>query len=149
MHTLTEVSRIAAILGGQRVLKSRIRSTSDLDEQIQTGFPRAALWYLIQRLQLRQDAVLKPLGISKATLARYKKERDGRLSDQVSDRLYRIASVIARAEQVFGDRENASRWLNEGIPALRGATPLSRLNTETGYQEVMDVLGRIEYGVYT
>lgn len=61
----------------------------------------------------------------------------------------RVASVIARAEQVLGDYESASNWLKEGIPALRGATPLSRLHTETGYQEVMDVLGRIEYGVYT
>ena len=56
---------------------------------------------------------------------------------------------MARAERVLGDRENALSWLDEGIPALGGATPLSRLSTETGYREVMDVLGRIEYGVYT
>lgn len=149
MHTMTEHERIAVILGGRSVLKAPIHTLMDLDTQIQQGFPRAALWHLIQGLQVRQEILLKPLGISKATLARYKKEESGRLSGQVSDRLYRIASVLARAEHVLGDRENASGWLVEGIPALRGATPLSRLNTETGYQEVMDVLGRIEYGVYS
>jgi putative toxin-antitoxin system antitoxin component (TIGR02293 family) len=59
----------------------------------------------------------------------------------------RVSSISARAGEVFGNRDKALEWLQTPSPALNGATPLDAIETESGCQEVEDILGRIEYGV--
>lgn len=73
----------------------------------------------------------------------------GRLRPEESERVYRLAKVLAYAESVLGTREKARRWLNSPNQALGNATPFSLLETEAGADEVTHVLGRIEYGVYS
>jgi putative toxin-antitoxin system antitoxin component (TIGR02293 family) len=80
-----------------------------------------------------------------STLARRK--RSERLSSAESERLYRIAFIIARAVHVLGSLEDARRWLDTGKRALGGTTPLAFAKTEPGAREVEDLLGRIEYGI--
>ena len=59
-----------------------------------------------------------------------------------------IVGVTARAIEVFGAREKAIRWLRTPLPSLSDRTPLSMLNTADGIEQVEDVLGRIEQGVW-
>ena len=61
----------------------------------------------------------------------------------------RLTRVIKRAEQVFEDRDAALDWLNSGNAALAGASPLSLLDTDEGAESVIDMLGRIEHGVFS
>jgi putative toxin-antitoxin system antitoxin component (TIGR02293 family) len=58
-----------------------------------------------------------------------------------------IDSVIEHAVKVFGDRDEALRWLGTPVRALNYATPISRLSSPDGHIEVMDLLGRLEHGV--
>jgi len=52
--------------------------------------------------------------------------------------------------QLFeGDAESARRWLSEPAKALGGDSPLQHLTTEAGVAQVLDLIGRLEYGVYT
>ena len=55
--------------------------------------------------------------------------------------------VTLHAGEVFGNRQKAWEWLRCPHPALDGKTPLEAATTEEGFQEVEDILGRIEYGV--
>ena len=64
-----------------------------------------------------------------------------------SDHLLRLTRIIARAVDVHGDRDKASRWLRQPNGALGGAVPLELLDTDAGGQQVEQVLGRIEHGV--
>jgi putative toxin-antitoxin system antitoxin component (TIGR02293 family) len=57
--------------------------------------------------------------------------------------------VFARAEDVLGTSEKAARWMHSPILALASHTPLELLDTDLGAQWVTDVLGRIEWGVYS
>ena len=59
-----------------------------------------------------------------------------------------LASVIARATQVIGNREEAMRWLGTPVRALDYATPVSLLGTRQGSARVHDVLGQMEHGVW-
>ena len=59
-----------------------------------------------------------------------------------------IVSVTGRAIEVFGVWEKAIQWLRTPLPALSYRTPLSMLKTADGIEQVEDVLGRIEYGVW-
>jgi putative toxin-antitoxin system antitoxin component (TIGR02293 family) len=66
-----------------------------------------------------------------------------------SDRLLRLARVVERAVQVLGDRERARRWLTAPSPALGQAVPLALLDTDLGTHQVEELLGRIDFGVYS
>ncbi len=56
-------------------------------------------------------------------------------------------SISARAGEVFANREKALHWLQAPNPSLAGRAPLDSIGTENGYQEVDDILTRIEHGV--
>ncbi len=72
-----------------------------------------------------------------------------RLPADESDKIYRLAYILAAATKALGHREKAGEWLRRPNRALGGATPLSLLSTQPGLQQVEQVLGRIEYGEYS
>ena len=61
----------------------------------------------------------------------------------------RFARLTARAVAVFGNEDDARKWLGTAQQGLGGALPLDYAETETGEREVEKLLGRIEHGVYT
>ncbi|MBV9673395.1 MAG: DUF2384 domain-containing protein [Verrucomicrobia bacterium] len=75
--------------------------------------------------------------------------KNGVLKPEESDRLARVAKILQRAAEVFGNAEKARGWMNTRIAAFGGETPLQRADTSLGASQVEDVLGRIDYGVHT
>ena len=59
----------------------------------------------------------------------------------------RMASISARAEDVFANRDKAVFWLESQNPSLDGRTPLEAAVNDAGDGEVEDILTRIEHGV--
>lgn len=57
------------------------------------------------------------------------------------------STVLLRALEVFGDSQRALKWMREVNPALNNDTPLHAIQTDEGRREVLNILGRIEYGV--
>lgn len=93
-------------------------------------------------------AVAKLLGISERTLTR-RANSDRRLTSAESDRVVRLARILALAKETLGNMERASRWLQTPNRALEGDKPIDRLDTDIGVRSVEQVLGRIEYGLYS
>lgn len=60
---------------------------------------------------------------------------------------HRMRRVIGKAEEVFGDRDKADRWLRRPTTALDGAAPLDLLETKSDARRVKTVLGRIAHGI--
>lgn len=58
-----------------------------------------------------------------------------------------VAHVVERVFDVIGTREAATRWLGTPVGALGYATPVSKLSSKDGREEVLAVLWRLEYGV--
>jgi putative toxin-antitoxin system antitoxin component (TIGR02293 family) len=65
----------------------------------------------------------------------------------IADKVARTQDVLTRAGEVLGSRAAAQRWLTRPNPALTGRTPLSLLDTSLGWEQVKQILGRIEHGV--
>jgi putative toxin-antitoxin system antitoxin component (TIGR02293 family) len=84
------------------------------------------------------------LDLSPRSLQR--RRRSGRLARFESDRLYRLARIMAIASEYLGDAERARRWLKRPNRALGGLAPLAAIDTEPGARQVENVLGRIAYG---
>ena len=58
-------------------------------------------------------------------------------------------AILARAIEVFGSSEKATRWMERPNRALSQKNPIQMLATEEGRREVQELLGRIEHGVYS
>jgi len=137
------------MLGGARVLGRQVRSLLDLTDLIEKGVPRKAAEQLRARLGLSEQELARSLGVSTKTLQRQAKAGQSRLSPSQSDRLYRLARIVALAEEVFEQEDRARRWLREPQRGLGGRVPFDLLRTEAGAREVEDLLGRIEHGVFS
>jgi putative toxin-antitoxin system antitoxin component (TIGR02293 family) len=120
---------------------------SKLVEVLRAGLPVQELNDLQAMLEVPMEKLGPMLGISKATLHRRKAE--GRLDQAESDRVVRFARLMGRAVEVLESEDNARQWLTSPQFGLGGAVPLEYAETEVGAREVEDLLGRIEYGVYS
>jgi putative toxin-antitoxin system antitoxin component (TIGR02293 family) len=61
----------------------------------------------------------------------------------------RFSRLLEHATNVFGDVNKARVWLKFPQRGLGGAVPLDYAETEVGAREVDNLLGRIDYGVYS
>jgi putative toxin-antitoxin system antitoxin component (TIGR02293 family) len=118
-----------------------------LIRRIQKGLPFAELEALRKGLDLPLDRLAGKLSISRATLHRRKSA--GRLSPEESDKLIRFSHLLDHAATVFGNLERGRAWLKYPQYGLGGAVPLDYAETEIGAREVDNLLGQIDYGVYT
>lgn len=120
---------------------------SKLIEALRLGLPVRELDELQASLAVPMERLFPMLGISKATF--HRRKAGGRLDPAESDRVVRFARLLGQAVKVFGDLEDARQWLDSPQFGLGGAVPLAYAQTEIGAREVENLLGRIEYGVYS
>jgi putative toxin-antitoxin system antitoxin component (TIGR02293 family) len=110
------------------------------------GTPATVITDLAARFELSQDSLFKLLRLPPSTL----KGRIGKntvLSSSEQDRMYRADRIWSRALEVFEDEANTRVWIKTHNRALGGEAPLALLDTEAGYELVLDTLAHIEYGV--
>jgi len=141
---------VAKKLGGRRVLGREMSSELELAVAVRAGLPSSALDFVFAKLgeMLGSEAEVYRL-IGSARTLRRKRAEGTHLSVRESDRLARIARLIARAEEALGDENRAQRWMLQPNRALGRSRPLMLLDTDAGARAVEQVLGRIEGGVYS
>jgi len=110
------------------------------------GLPTAYLDELAGRLDVPAAELAGAAGIPARTLVR--RRVDGRLTPEESERVYRFARLLSRAEQVLGGLDAARKWFKSVHPALPARTPLQFAASELGAHEVEQLLGRLEQGVF-
>ncbi len=142
------VAMIADVLGGRRALRTSVENEPELVSLTRKGLPVGALVSMAKKLGLPVNDVARVVGITARTLSRRVAEK-GRLSAHESDRLVRLAKVFAHAEDVLESPVSASQWLRIPNRALGGDIPLELLDTNVGAAQVDEILGRIEYGLYS
>ena len=140
-----EVEEIVTVLGGSRILGRRAPSPDRLAECVREGLPFAALSAVMEHYAIPRDVVCNILHLSPRNFLRRKEQK--RLSLDESDRLYRLARVLAHANRVFEDPEESADWIRTPNAALSKQQPLTLLDTDIGVQQVDEVLGRIEHGI--
>lgn len=139
-----ELSAVIDELGGETALGHALHTDEDLRMAIRKGFPHAVVEHLMSTADLSLKELADSLDLSPRSLQRRKK--GGRLARYESDRIYRLARILALADYYFGDHEQTVRWLKRPNHALGQITPLEALDTELGARNVENVLGRIAYG---
>src|SRR5205809_6766062 len=125
----------------------KAKHPTELIRKIQKGLRFSELETLQNSIDLPFERLAAKLAISRSTLQRRKAA--GRLSRDESDKVRRRSRLLEHATNVFGDIERARAWLKFPQRGLGGAIPLDYAETEVGAREVDNLLGRIEYSVYT
>jgi len=139
------VDQVFEQLGGKDAIGVKIRSESEMERLLREGLPASVLTNVRENWGFTVMELAGTLAIPKSTLMRML-ERRNRMAPGDSDRVYRLASILALAEEAIGDRKKALRWLRQMNEVLGSQTPLRALETEIGVRRVEQILGRIAYG---
>ncbi len=142
-----KVKNIANELGGKKTLGKSINNRDQFIALINEGFPFLSLDHFSSRINMPLGDLAVVLMINQRTLARRKKT--GQLLPVESDRLARLAKILAYAIEVLGTQKKASRWLQKSNHALKMRPPIQLLDTDIGSVEVENLLGRIDHGIYS
>jgi putative toxin-antitoxin system antitoxin component (TIGR02293 family) len=141
---VNELRAVIQELGGEPVLRRSLKNQTDLQAAIRDGFPQPVVDEVMQGAGLTLKELAASLDLSPRSLQR--RRRHGRLARFESDRLYRLARIVALAKHYLGDDAVATRWMKRPNRALGGKTPLDSIDTELGARTVESLLGRIAYG---
>lgn len=85
--------------------------------------------------------------ISQRTISRMKSDQN--LPPQSAEIVISVMQTYYRAVEVFGSEETAHAWLKTPLQVLNGKTPLKAVSNRFEAELVMNILGRIEYGVFS
>lgn len=122
------------------------------------GVPAVFLKELADRTHLTLQRVIEILGIPRATAAE-KLKKGASLTGAGSHAAIGVARLLARAQQIV-DNSTASEakdfdvapwlgaWIETPQPALGGRKPADLLDTPSGLEAVLRILGALESGAY-
>jgi len=105
-----------------------------LDFQRETGFPHTEM--------------TRFLGVSQHYLKN--KTKTDKLTKHAYERLIKLNEIWVFGLACFnGNKEDFNQWLRCPLVALHGRTPVQLMTNLIGMEEVRQLLGRIQYGVYS
>src|SRR5689334_16527063 len=116
-------------------------------ELARTGISKQDLEQLKQTAGLDYDSLAKGLAVTKATL--FSKKGAEKFSTDLSEKIVSLADIYSYGYAVFEDVERFNEWMHRPNQALGGQPPYGLVNNQFGREEVKDLIGRIEYGVYS
>jgi len=164
------MTTVISVLGGEKELGQKVTRRIDFDALIKKGMPWGVISYIKTAFNLSDEVIAQIIGVSPRTVSRRWKSMKApikktgavsgkpgkkkapliaseRLSPVESDRVYRFARIIALAEDVFEDKDEALEWLKSPQYGLGGLLPFDMLQTDAGAREVEELLVRIDYGI--
>ncbi len=138
---------IAELLGGRAFIGHPLKTEMDLFELSRIGLPKKALTNLAHNLNLSIRSMSTLLNITERTIQR---KADQELLDvSTSEQLLPIAEVYSRGAEVFGSSANFHAWMESANKALGNRNPMDLLPSRYGAHMILDVIGRIEHGVFS
>ena len=115
-------------------------SDRDIHELIEAGFSAGhvkALCDFGRMSPLEHDHIISPKAL----------KTKQRLTVDESDRLFRVAHIIAMAQTLFGDDEKAKHWLSKSKDCFSGKSPIAMLSTIQGTRRVEEMLIQLAEGL--
>jgi len=146
-QTTAHYEKLAEVLGRKNVTVT-IESPFDFIRIAKDGIHVSVIQNFSNYFKLKKEVVTQLLAVSEPTLYRWKKNNKN-LDRNFSVKLFEIVDLFLYGEEVFEDRDAFFKWLKFPNEALGGMEPMELVEIPGGVSKVRDVLGRIEYGVYS
>ena len=114
---------------------------------IRMGISKKDLEHLKNTTDLDYEQLAKALSVTKATLI--KKKGSERFGASISEKIVSLADIYSYGYEVFEDENRFNEWIFRPNKALGGHPPYNFLDNVYGREEVKNLIGRINYGVYS
>lgn len=111
------------------------------------GVSKKKLENLKSKTNLDYDKLSAILSTTRATLIN--KKGTQHFSATLSERIVSIADLYSYGFEVFEDDTKFKEWIIRPNQALGGKPPFELLDNQFGREEVKNLIGRIDYGVYS
>lgn len=116
-------------------------------DMVRDGVSKNDLESLKRKTNLDYDKLSTLLSTTRATLIN--KKGAAHFSTALSERIVSIADLYSYGFEVFEDEIKFNEWVFRPNQALGGKLPFELLDNQFGREEVKNVIGRIDYGVYS
>ncbi|MBC7567722.1 MAG: DUF2384 domain-containing protein [Pedobacter sp.] len=125
------------------------RSWTNFDKiaSVKTGVSKDSLVSFKQAINVDYDHLSFVLGTTKTTL--HKKQGNETFSPSISEKVIALMDIYRFGYQVFGDHDKFNKWVQASNRALGNRIPLEVMDTIFGIDEVKNIIGRIQHGVYS
>jgi putative toxin-antitoxin system antitoxin component (TIGR02293 family) len=114
---------------------------------VREGISKIDLEYLKNTAALDYDQLAWALSVTRATLIN--KKGTEKFNSSLSERIVSLADIYAYGYEVFEDDDSFNNWILRPNKALGGQPPYDLLDNQFGREEVRNIIGRIDYGVYS
>jgi len=123
-------------------------SAIELSDQVEQGFPFTAYLDFQRETGFSRTDMAGFLGVSPHYFNN--KTKTDKLTKHASERLIKLNEVWVFGMACFnGNKVDFNQWLQMPLAPLHGRTPLQLMTNFIGMEEVKQLLGRIQYGVYS
>jgi putative toxin-antitoxin system antitoxin component (TIGR02293 family) len=116
-------------------------------ELVREGVSKRDLEHLKEKAELDYDNLARALSVTRATLIN--KQKDQKFGSVVSEKIVSLADIYSYGYEVFEDEDKFNRWMFRPNQALGGTAPYELVDNQFGREEVRNLIGRIDYGVYS
>jgi len=116
-------------------------------DMIKQGISKKALELFKQKASLDYDQLAAILLVGRATLIN--KKGNAKFNQTLSEKILGLADIYSYGYEVFEDQNRFNEWIFRPNRSLGGHAPYDLLDNQYGREEVKNVIGRIDFGVYS
>ncbi len=114
---------------------------------VRDGVSKKDLELLKSKAELDYTMLAKALSVTRATLIN--KKRDQKFGLDLSEKIVGLADLYSYGFEVFENEDRFNQWMAQPNRALGGKVPYDLIDNQYGREEVKNLIGRIDYGVYS
>ncbi len=133
---------------GKKYIKTNIESPFDYITIANKGLNSNVILNFRRHFKISREFTAELLNISEPTMYRWVRGNK-KLGRNYSIQLFELTELFLYGSELFENIENFFKWLELPNAALGGLKPKELLEVPNGISKVKDLLGRIEYGVYS
>lgn len=135
-----------------RILGLGARTEAEMEQSVRTGtLPASALIELVRHIagapRGPSTTGIAERIVSRATWNRALRNPKAKLSQAVADKVERVGQLVAHAEAVWGNAEDARQFVTSSQAALGGAPLDMAADSTVGARRAEALLGRIDHGI--
>lgn len=114
---------------------------------VRDGVSKNDLELLKSKTKLDYTMLAKALSVTRATLIN--KKRSQKFNSSLSEKILSMADLYSYGFEVFEDESRFNQWMAKPNKALGGQAPYDLIDNQFGREEVKNLIGRIDYGIYS
>ncbi|MDY0341953.1 MAG: DUF2384 domain-containing protein [Lentimicrobium sp.] len=133
---------------GRKHIGAKVESPFDFIKIANKGVSAHVISNFRTYFNISREQTAEMLNVSSPTIYRWIKE-DKMLDRNYAVQLFELTGLFLFGAEILGSNEDFFKWLALPNTALGGLEPQELLDIPGGISKVSDLLGRIEYGVYS